>query len=125
MCQLVTTMCPGSSEICFSLPSRHTGTGPPCPSFFHKSQIHNSLPLPSGSPRSSPVGIRPTLIQSSVLPVILFLITSLHARRINSCQYSLEVVHLSYQPLKFVGPLWGRVPVLCWFASEGHGTLLH
>lgn len=122
MYQLMTAMCLGSGQMCFSLPSLHTGTGPPYIYFCHESQIHNPLPLSSGSPKSSSIS---GLLSFKALcsTVTLCLTTSLHAR-INSCWFSLEVLHLSSQPLKHTGSLGGMGPVLSWFASEGHTLVL-
>ena len=123
MCQLMTAMCLGSGQMCFSLPSLHPGTGPPYICFCHESQIHSPLPVSSGSPKSSPIsGL--LSFKAPCSAVTLCLTTSLHTRRINSCRFSLEVLHLCSQPLKHVASLGGRGAVLRWFASEGHTLVL-
>ena len=121
MYQLMTAVCLGSGQMCFSLPCLHTGTGPPYIYFCHESQIHNPLPLSSGSPKSSPIS---GLLSFKALcsTVTLCLTTSLHARRINSCRFSLEVLHLSSQPLKHTGSLGGMGPGLGLLLK---GTLLY
>lgn len=99
-------------------------SGLPCPS-FPDSQVPSPLTLPSALliPPQEVAG-RPILPQSCVLHNYSCLTTGLPARRIHFWLYPLEVIHLSCQLLQCDCIFGGRVPILCWFISEGRTSAL-